>query len=326
LKNKLILSGLFLTSVISCSTFKPIVLNAFLDPESVTPNTGYDDINWSYALFNQYASGLRYKFRLDYSNSLSTLDRERSIAYVDPLGVAFFTDFTTITSTFAEGELNNVWRARVNKVLFNRDFDRVTKFPNLTEYLVLRKFGVNENTFFSIILQSNISYSVNIGSAYFSYNTNSNINITTLENFITFRNRDNVVLQRYRLDNNPASGDNHKLYNLATVTTNVNRFDIQLNWIDIPPYAVSPNNQLLLFEFNLFTQNQEISIPDDVEGDRFGFEFVAVEWWNILGHLQNFAWWIVNQSPVAPIFEWIDDYIITWVSGLITFITGIFRL
>jgi hypothetical protein len=107
--------------------------------------------------------------------------------------------------------------------------------------------------------------------------------------------------------------------------TNVKRFDLQIQWVDALPYNAG-QSQIYIYEFNIFTQNQEISIPDDATGDRFGFEFVAVEWWNFLGHLQNFAWWIVNKSPVAPVFEFIDTYIVTWISGLIDFITGVFNI
>jgi hypothetical protein len=99
-----------------------------------------------------------------------------------------------------------------------------------------------------------------------------------------------------------------------------------LRWVDIPPYVATADNYIVFKEFNLFTQNQEIAIPDDPSGDLFGFEFVAVEWWNFLGHLQNFAWWIVNRSPVRFVFEFIDTYIITWISGLITLLTGVFNL
>jgi hypothetical protein len=90
--------------------------------------------------------------------------------------------------------------------------------------------------------------------------------------------------------------------------------------------VATADNYIVFKEFNLFTQNQEIAIPDDPSGDLFGFEFVAVEWWNFLGHLQNFAWWIVNRSPVRFVFEFIDTYIITWISGLITLLTGVFNL
>jgi len=66
LQNKIFATVLFLTSAVSCSSFRPtVLLEAYLDPKTTT-TAGYEDINWSYALFNQYASGLTYE--LDFDN------------------------------------------------------------------------------------------------------------------------------------------------------------------------------------------------------------------------------------------------------------------
>ena len=329
MQNKIIYSTI-LVSLISCSNFRPYVLtDAYLLPETTTSNVGYDDVNWSYALFNQYASGLDYKFRINYSNGLSAIDRNTSIFYQDiATGVNYFTNWTTITATYAEGTLDSTWRNWVNTTFFNRDFDRTTKLAFLDERIVFRKTGNSNNTSFEIILESKISYNVNIGSFYQSFFTNGNQNITSLEQFIEFYDSNDILLNQFRLENNPTSTfiAADRLYNFATVITNVNKFNIKLIWVDLPPYVVVADNYLVWKELNLFTQNQEISIPDNTSGDRFGFEFVAVEWWNFLGHLQNFTWWIVNQSPLAPVFEFIDEYIITWISGLIDLITGVFNI
>jgi hypothetical protein len=330
LKSKLILSGLFLTAAISCSAYRPIVLNAYLDPETTTSNITYEDLNWSYALFNQYGSGLSYTFRIIFTNgNLPALERDTSIFYFDGVTSFFFTDWTVFAPTFVEGELNSVWRQRLNNHLFGRQFDRTTDKADASAILGFRKLTTNnsaDNTFVEIRIQSSITYKVSVGSVYSSFSTNSNANITNFEKFIDFRDKQNVTLQTFRLESNPAANQYDRLYNLSTILTNVSSFSLRFFWTDIPPYVVTSTNFIYLFEFNLFTQNQEISIPDDVTGDIFGFEFVAVEWWNILGHLQNFAWWIVNKSPISPLFEWIDTYVITWISGLITFITGVFRL
>ena len=329
MKNKIILSGLFLTSVISCSAYRPLVLNAFLDPTTTTNGVQYDDLNWSYALFNQYASGLNYKFRINYSNGLNTNFRNGSIYYQLNGVVEFFTDFTTITSTFAEGELNSVWKARFNRALFNREFSRTTGLSLANEFFGFRKIGNNDNTSLEIIIDSNIAYNVSVGSLYMAYQTNSTEGgLTSFEGFINFYNGNNNLLNSFRFINSPpaVNADYNQAFDFSSVVTNVRRFSFMFRWIDIPPYISFADNFMLIREMNLFTQNQEISIPDDAEGDTFGFEFVAVEWWNILGHLQNFAWWIVNKSPIAPVFEWIDTYVITWISGLITFIVGVFDL
>ncbi len=314
----------------TCSSFKPYVFtNAYLLPETTLNSIGYDDLNWSYALFNQYASGLDYKFRINYSNGLSDFDRNRSIVYQDlATGQNFFTNWTTITSTYAEGTLNSTWRNYLNNTFFDRDFDNTTKLAFLDKRIIFRKTGNSNNTSLEIILESKISYNVNIGSFYQSFFTNGNQNITSLEQFISFYNSNNILLNEFRVENNPTgtflSAD--RLYNFSSVITNVNKFNIKLVWVDLPPYVVVADNYFVWKEFNLFTQNQELSIPTDPTGNLFGFEFVAVEWWNFLGHAQNFLWWIINKSPISPVFVWIDTYIITWFEGFFNFMEELFNL
>jgi hypothetical protein len=140
-----------------------------------------------------------------------------------------------------------------------------------------------------------------------------------------FYDKNNNMLQQILLDQDRTGNARDRVYDLSTIITGVNRFDFQLQWIDTPPFVTTDSGSVI-YELNLFTQNQEISIPDDATGDLFGFEFVAVEWWNILGHLQNFAWWIINQSPLRPLFEWLDTYIISWIRSFIDILTGVFNL
>jgi hypothetical protein len=323
LKSKIILSGLFLTGAVSCASFKPLILtNAFLDPLA-TAVAEYDAINWSTALFNQYASGLDYTFRMNYS-TLYLQQLNDTVIFNTPSGAHIFNEWTTITSSYAEGKLSDANRARLNLIFFERNFNRTTKLPATNNFLQFLKLS-QDNVNVELIIKSKIKYNVSVGSILLSYLYVLNAAMTSLIIDLTFYSDDNV-LQTIRLGNHtPASATIHGLYDVGTIITGVNRFDLKFQWTDIPPYATS-NSGMNIYEFNLFTQGQEISIPNDTDGDRFGFEFVAVEWWNILGHLQNFIWWIINQSPIAPVFEWIEDYVITWVSGLITFITGVFRL
>ena len=323
MKNKLILSGLFLTSAVSCASFKPFVLtNAYLDPSSIT-SVAYEDINWSYALFNQYASGLTYEFRMDYSNFYTI-----NLYGIGVLknGVFYqFTDWDVVTATYATATLNDFWRGLINSVLFEREFDRTTGGANTNNrFQILKYDGATYQTVnLSIKVKSKIAYSVNIGGVYQSFRA---FNLSDqYYKYMYFYDSNDILLQTYLLDTDGSNTPRNYFYNLDTVLTNVKSFELQAQWVDIPPYNAGQSS-LYIYEFNVFTQNSEISIPTDATGDRFGFEFVAVEWWNILGHLQNFIWWIINQSPIAPVFEWIEDYVITWVSGLITFITGVFRL
>jgi hypothetical protein len=325
LKSKIILTGLFLTTAISCSAYRPLVLtDAYLVPQ--TTSATYDDLNFSYALFNQYASGLDFTLRFNYSTS-NDFVRNNSFFYWNGSSLEYFTLWDTITTNFAEANLTGIWRQRLINVLFNREFDRITKVPTSTIYFgAIRRFDV-ASVNWELIINSKISYSVSVGSIFSSY-TVTKPSSYSFYKYITFLNKDDVVLQSFLLnDNRPTPSGNvyHELQNTANVLTNVRKFILLIQFVDIPPFATD-NGFYGIFEFNLFTQNQEISVPNETGGDRFGFEFVAVEWWNILGHLQNFIWWIINQSPIAPVFEWIEDYVITWVSGLITFITGVFRL
>jgi hypothetical protein len=325
LKNKIILSGLFLTTAISCSNFRPIVLNAFLDPESTTEVT-YDDINWAYALFNQYSSGLTYDLRIDYS----TLDGQitgNSIRLFDNGVQTFFNDWDTITSTFSLAEnIDPFWKNAFNRILFDRIFDRTTKKAvQSNSYIQFLKWPNHDSVNITITMRSNIKYKVNIGSVFQAFKSVKGPMTESYFKYITFYN-DNNKLQSFLLDTDNTFTDRNYLYDLSTILTNVNRFELQYQFLDIPPFETSGFGVVEIWEFNLFTQQQEISIPDDTSGDIFGFEFVAVEWWDFLGHLQNFAWWIVNKSPISPLFEWIDTYVITWISGLITFLTGVFNL
>ena len=323
MKSKLILSGLFLTGAVSCASFKPFVLtDAFVDPSSITA-VDYDDLNFSYALFNQYASALSYELKMNYSNYYAN-QVNFGFGVANATGYYPFQDWDFVGSSQATAVLDSVWANRINSVLFNRDFDTTTR-EAITTYLVEFSKWPLDSVNLEISVISKIKYNVNVGSLYLAYTNNINAGMDGALLWIDFYNG-NQILQNVLLSTtNNAGVPVDYLFGLGTIITGVDRFVLRVQYVDTPPFATGFSTWWL-HEFNLFTQGAEISIPVDTDGDRFGFEFVAVEWWNILGHLQNFAWWIVNQSPVAPIFEWIDDYIITWVSGLITFITGIFRL
>lgn len=324
MQNKIIYSFI-LVSLISCSNFKPFVFTeALIVPESTT-TVDYEDLNFQYALFNQYASALSYSIRIDYSNYILG-NVNNSVKYFDNGTIYIFNDWDIVTATYAEAVLNQTWRNRINTAFFNRSFNQTTKVPTTTEIFYLEKqIGDTVNLTFTI--NSSINYNVNVGSVYLSFANFLRTNVNNLNVYLSFYNSNNQLLQQVLLDTEVTSGaQRSKLYNLSTVITNVKKFEIAIQFVDIPPYVTAGSSFFDFYEFNLFTQAQEITIPDDVSGDRFGFEFVAVEWWNFLGHLQNFAWWIVNKSPVAPVFEFIDEYIVTWISGLINFITGVFNI
>jgi hypothetical protein len=329
LKKHKIIYTTFLLTAISCSNFRPYVLtDAFLDPVSST-EVVYNNLNWSYSLFNQYASGLSYTLRMNYSTFNAT-NVFNSVA-INLDGVNYlFQAWDIVGSSFAEAELDQVWTNRINRVLFDRDFDRTTGKAITTNNIFLISFGGTNNVNLEIIIKSKITYKVNVGSLFMNLGAVKNANMDNTFIYIDFLDSQNQLLQSILLlsGNNPLAPNFSNLnFDLGTIVTNVSQFNLKFQWVDTPPFVTAGNTSVIVFsEFNLFTQQQEIAIPDDASGDVFGFEFVAVEWWNILGHLQNFAWWIVNKSPISPLFVWIDEYVVTWISGLITFLTGVFDL
>jgi hypothetical protein len=327
LKNKIILSGLFLTTAISCSAYRPLVLtNAFLDPASTT-EVDYEDLNFQNALFNQYASGLSFTLRLNYSSASAGAYHRSFGFYIHPFG--YFNNWTTITNTFSEGECIGSCKTALANVLFDRDFEQTTKKAKNTNFIQFAKFGNssavgNDTVNLEIKIRSSITYNVNVGSLFLSDKSYKNASVNEFYMWVRFY-KDNLTANTFLLHTDTSNVQKDRVFDLSTILTGINSFDLWVQWVDFPPFEVN-ESVTQIYEFNLFTQNSQISIPDDVSGNIFGFEFVAVEWWDILGHLQNFAWWIVNKSPISPIFVWIDTYIITWISGLITFVTGVFNL
>lgn len=323
MQNKIFATVLFLTSAVSCSSFKPtVLLEAYLNPLASTLVT-YDDLDFQTALFNQFASGLNYELTLDYSTYYAN-QVNFAFGVVNPSGYFPFNAWDSVTPTKATAVLDSTWRTRINNVLFNRDFDRTTNKADTNYFLEFVKWPL-DNVNLEIKLISKIKYSVNVGSVYMAFRNTIGNNLNGIFMYISFFNG-NEKLQDVLLWSSDLAGTSvNYLFDLSTVITNVDNFVINIQHVDTPPFTTDYSTWRIN-EFNLFTQQSQISIPEDTDGDRFGFEFVAVEWWNFLGHLQNFAWWIVNKSPVAPVFEFIDTYIVTWISGLIDFITGVFNI
>ena len=322
-KNKLILSSLILTGAISCSSFRPYVFTDALVYPITTTETFYYDLNYQYALFNQYASGLSYKFRMNYSNYVFLNVNFGLSLRID--GTTYiFQDWDFIGPTFAEAELDTVWTQRLNKILFGRQFNETTFKATTDNFIDFVKY-TGDTVNFEIIIDSKITYNVNIGSVYQAFWSIKDPNIENFYNYLKFYNRNDDLLQSVLLTADTAGTQRNYIFNLSNIITNVSRFEILIQWVDTPPFHTG-YAEFFIYEFNMFTQNSEIAIPDDASGDLFGFEFVAVEWWNILGHLQNFLWWIVNQSPLRPLFEWLDTYIISWIRNFIDILTGVFNL
>lgn len=322
MRNKIIYT-VTLVSLISCSNFKPYVLTqAYIVPETRTVPTTYENLNFQQALFNQYASGLEYTLRLEYTNQIPNNINFGLVYLPNAVSSIPFQAWDIITPTYAEAEITGVWKQRLTQVFFDRNFDPTTKTPATFPTMYLRKWpGDSLNWIFKI--ESKISYSVNIGAVYLDYDGGINVSIDQFYIYNDFFNKNNELAQSVLLDTNRIGGSSY--YNLGNVITDINRFDLYFQMVDVPPYTTGVSD-IYITEFNVFTQSSDIKIPTDPEGGLFGWVFEAVEWWDFLGHAKNIGWWIVNKSPVAPVFEFIDTYIITWISGLIDFIIGVFNI
>jgi hypothetical protein len=104
--------------------------------------------------------------------------------------------------------------------------------------------------------------------------------------------------------------------------TNVNALTFVFSMID--PTG-NGNPRFTLHEFNLFAAT-EIAVPDNADDTTFGIEYIQVEWWDILGHLNNALWWLTNESFLAPVFEWIDDYIIDFIEVIFNMLGALLGL
>ncbi len=320
-KSKLLLLLLIIPT--SCVNFKPYVFSeAYLNPSSLT-EVNYENLNFSYALFNQYASGISYKFRINFSTYHPDIDF--TLGQLLNGSLTFFNNWTTKTATYIEGVPDATYTSRLNTILFGRQFNRTTKKADTNDFVIIRRRAAAQSLNYEIIMESRISYSVNIGSVYQAFVNNPGSGFEQYYKYIKFYDANDVLLQSVLLDQDASNVQRNSLYNLSTIITGVRKFSLTYQWVDIPPFGtITPD--LNIYEFNIFTQNQEIYIPDNADGDLFGFEFVAVEWWNFLGHAQNFLWWVINKSPISPVFVWIDTYIITWFEGFFNFMEELFNL
>jgi hypothetical protein len=282
-----------------------------------------NDFNWSYALFNQFASSLEYSFRLDFSQFSTTY--LSSAIRMSVGGTTYNYGTWPITGTgFAEsGTLDATWSNRLKTILFNRDFDVSNKAVS-TDRLILRKPFVSgdSDVNLTITIKSKMNYRVNIGSLILG----SGITIgTSLDNFamnMKFYSDLNIELQNAILWNTTTMATETRKFDFGTILTDVNRFEIITSLTDIPPGGTT-SPEVILFEFNLFSLT-EVFVEDGETDDLWGWKYEVVEWWNILGHFKNIGWWLINQSPISPVFKWLNDYVLVWVFGFFDILGDIF--
>jgi hypothetical protein len=229
----------------------------------------------------------------------------------------------TVTSSFAEsGTLDAVWSQRLSTILFNRDFDASNKALN-TDRLSLRKVSISgdSDVNLTITIKSRVNYSVNVGSMLIASQL---VTTTGLDNFgmRTIFYNGSTILQDAILYTSTTMATDTRKWDLGTILTGVNNFDLIISFTDIPPTATG-TTEMTLFEYNLFALS-EVYVESGETDDLWGWEYEVVEWWNILGHFKNLGWWLINESPISPIFEWIDTYILTWIIGFFNILGDIF--
>jgi hypothetical protein len=303
-------------------SYRPLVIthaSLYPTPTLATRN----DFNWSYALFNQYASSLEYSFRLDFS-SFSTSYLSSAIRMVVGGTTYSYGTWPTVGTGFAEsGILPDVWAQRLKTILFNRQFDTLNKATS-TDRLILRKPFVSgdSDVNLTITIRSTMNYRVNVGSLILASGITTS---TSLDNFgmnIRFYSDLNVELQNAILWNTTTMSSDTRKFDLGTILTDINRFELSTSFTDIPPGG-STSPEMIIYEFNLFALT-EIFVEDGDTDDLWGWEYEVVEWWNILGHFKNLGWWLINESPISPVFKWLDEYVLTWVYGFFNILEDIF--
>lgn len=317
-KNKLLALSLIAT-LTGC--YRPLIFTdaaIYPTPVSATRN----DFNWSYGLFNQFASNLQYSFRLDYS-VLSTTYLTTAIRMIVGGTTYNYGTWPVVTSSYAEsGTLDSTWSQRLSTILFNRDFDASNKALN-TDRLSLRKSAVtgDGDVNLTITIKSRVNYAVNVGTILLASQL---VTTTGLDNFglRTIFYNDTTILQDAIMYTSTTMGSDTRKWDLGTILTNVNNFDLIVSLTDIPP-TTGATIEMTIFEYNLFALT-EVVIEEGETNDLWGWEYEVVEWYNILGHFKNIGWWLINQSPISPIFVWIDTYIITWISAFFNILEDLF--
>jgi hypothetical protein len=297
-----------LTLIPSC--YRPLVLsNAAIYPTMTLATR--NDFNFSYALFNQFASNLEYSFRLDYS-TLSTTYLSNAIGFfIDGVSYSYGT-WPIVNTSYAEsGILDEITSQRLSRILFDRNFNVSNKADNAAR-IRLRKSPVSGDgdVNLTISIKSKINYAVNVGTILLASQLTSVVGLDNFAMRVDFFNN-NVLLQDAILYTSTTMANDTRKWDLGTILTNVNNFNLVISMTDIPPTTTS-TIEMTIFEFNLFALSEIIIESGDTD-DLWGWEYEAVEWYNILGHLKNLGWWLVNESPISPIFSWLDDYILSWI-------------
>ena len=319
-----------LVGLISCQP-RILGINA-LSPVSYVPAV-VNDFIFTKAFFNQYSTLLNYDLKLFYPIGLTDLEKElfrnNAINYQSSSGAAAIdlTTWDTLTGDYAETTLDNTWRGYFNEVLFSRNF--VANTGKAEQYPQIRidkpsLVSTSNDTDLTLTIRSAIRYRIAPAEMLLSWSFNEGTgNDDSFIYGISFYT-DNQLLNTIDFPqiNDTTALNTYKAV-FPIVMTNVN--NIQLTFSMIDPTG-NGNPRFTLHELNLFAET-ELAVPDDADDEEIlGIEYIQVEWWDILGHLNNALWWLVNESFLSPIFEWVNDYILTFVNFIFNSIGALLGL
>lgn len=310
----------------------PLVLNA-LPPVSDTL-ADYEDFNFTRSFFNQYSSLITVDLDIFYNSTLTAAQKTtyttnavkyQATSVSAPISYSGFSA-PTVSSSSSSGTLDSTWRDYFREVLFGRNFDGSTKKALQYPEIQFNKSiigGTTVDTFLALNIRSQIKFRIYPKEMLLAFSCDNGGLIANYCNFIIEFYEDTTRLGS--IDSTNYTNDqalNTRKYEFPQVFNNVNNFIIQL-YIGNPSGTGSQN--IRLSEFNLFAETP-IAIPDNAEDSVFGIRFIAVEWWDIIGHFNNFLWWIVAQSPISPFFLWINNYVLSWIEQVFTIFEEVFNL
>jgi hypothetical protein len=326
--NKKILIAVSMVGLVSCP-MRVLGVNG-LAPVSYVAS-GVNDFTFTKAFFNQFSTLLNYDLKLFYPLGLNDLEkatfRNNAIRYQASSGATpiFLTDWETLTTDYAETTLNNTWREYFNLVLFSRNFVAGTGKAENFPFIRIDKASIastSNDTDLTLTIRSGIRYRIAPAEMLLAWSFTEGGADDVFIYGISFFS-DNQLLNSIDF---PQITDTTALNTYKAVfpitMTNVNALQFTFSMID--PTGNS-NPRFTLQEFNLFA-GTEIAVPDDADNTTFGIEYIQVEWWDILGHLNNALWWLVNESFLSPVFQWIDQYIISFVNVIFNMLRGLIGL
>lgn len=317
-----------MVGLVSCP-IKVLGINA-LSPVSYVAAT-VNDFTFTKAFFNQFSTLVNYDLKLFYPIGLTDLEKEtfrnNAVNYQESSGSGAIdlTEWDTLTGDYAETTLNNTWRGYFNEVLFARNF--VANTGKAEQYPQIRIdkpsiLGTTNDSDLTLTIRSAIRFRIAPAEMLLSWSFTEGTNDDVFIYDIAFYNNNELLNNISFPQINDTTALNTYKAVFPITMTNVNALTFVFSMID--PTG-NGNPRFTLHEFNLFAAT-EIAVPDNADDTTFGIEYIQVEWWDILGHLNNALWWLTNESFLAPVFEWIDDYIIDFIEVIFNMLGALLGL